>query len=86
VPALFYRDSVSDRERVAAALLQATSLPFIVTATMIGVEIGAITSANAAALVAAGLVSALIFPAVATSLLTPVSVSARHEASATVAD
>jgi Kef-type K+ transport system membrane component KefB len=81
VPALFYRDSVSDRERVAAALLQATSLPFIVTATMIGVEIGAITSANAAALVAAGLVSALIFPAVATSLLTPVSV-----ASATVAD
>jgi Kef-type K+ transport system membrane component KefB len=86
VPALFYRDSVSDRERVAAALLQATSLPFIVTATMIGVEIGAITSANAAALVAAGLVSALIFPAVATSLLTPVSVSARENMSAVVAD
>jgi Kef-type K+ transport system membrane component KefB len=86
VPALFYRDSVSDRERVAAALLQATSLPFIVTATMIGAEIGAITSANAAALVAAGLVSALIFPAVATSLLTPVSVSARENMSAVVAD
>jgi Kef-type K+ transport system membrane component KefB len=86
VPALFYRDSVSDRERVAAVLLQATSLPFIVTATMIGVEIGAITSANAAALVAAGLVSALIFPAIATSLLTASSVSARHEASAAAAD
>ncbi len=60
---------MSGRERLAAALLQATSLPFIVTATMIGVEIGAITSANAAALVAAGLVSALIFPALAVSFL-----------------
>jgi Kef-type K+ transport system membrane component KefB len=76
VPALFYRDAVSDRERVAAALLQATSLPFIVTATMIGVEIGAITSSNAAALVAAGLVSALVFPALAVSFLTTAPVAA----------
>lgn len=76
VPALFYRDSVSNRERVAAALLQATSLPFIVTATMIGVEIGAVTSSNAAALVAAGLVSALIFPALAVSFLTTAPVTA----------
>ncbi len=86
VPALFYRDSVSDRERVAAALLQATSLPFIVTATMIGVEIGAITSANAAALVAAGLVSALIFPALAVSFLTTATVTVPEEVSAAVAD
>ena len=68
-PAVLYRSRLDTRQVVAAGLLQATSLPFIVTASMIGVDIGAITSANAAALVAAGLVSALAFPAIAVSLL-----------------
>ena len=54
---------------MAAGLLQATSLPFIVAATQIGVVIGAVTAATAAAFVAAGLISALVFPAIASGLL-----------------
>jgi Kef-type K+ transport system membrane component KefB len=69
VPALAYRGLVTGREVVAAGLLQATSLPFIVTASMIGVEIRALTAADATALVAAGLASALLFPAIAQHLL-----------------
>src|SRR5205085_9740587 len=56
-PALLYRSDVGARGARAAGLLQATSLPFIVTATMIGQEIGAVTAATAAALVSAGLLS-----------------------------
>jgi Kef-type K+ transport system membrane component KefB len=65
VPALVYRRLVGARGAAAAGLLQATSLPFIVTATQIGVGIGALDRSTAAAFVAAGLVSALLFPALA---------------------
>ena len=69
LPALLYRSQLaSRRDVVIAGLLQATSLPFIVTATMIGVEIGALTAGVAAAFVGAGLLSALIFPVVALTL------------------
>jgi Kef-type K+ transport system membrane component KefB len=51
------------------ACLQATSLPFIVAATAIGVELDALAPSTAAALVAAGLLSLLLFPAAALGLL-----------------
>jgi Kef-type K+ transport system membrane component KefB len=71
-PAMLYRTRLhSPRSVVAAGLLQATSLPFIVTASMIGVDIGALTSAIASAFVAAGLVSAVLFPVISLSLLKP---------------
>src|SRR6185437_15630965 len=54
---------------LALGLLQATSLPFIVTATQIGVALGKISSVTAAALVCAGLLSVLIFPLIALVLL-----------------
>jgi hypothetical protein len=69
IPALLYRSVVGGRRTAAAALLQATSLPFIVVAARIGVSLGLISVANAAALVAAGLLSVLIFPLVALGLL-----------------
>src|SRR4051794_893227 len=70
LPAIVYRSSITRRrELVAAALLQATSLPFIVAATTIGLRLGAIRAANAAALVAAGLLSVIVFPAIALQLL-----------------
>lgn len=69
VPAVLYRRRISGRETAAAGLLQATSLPFLVTATMIGTELGVISAVNAAALVGAGVVSVLVFPAVALTLL-----------------
>jgi hypothetical protein len=50
-------------------LLQATSLPFLVTVTQIGVALGKITPVTAAALVCAGLLSVLIFPLLALGLL-----------------
>jgi Kef-type K+ transport system membrane component KefB len=69
VPAFLYRGYVSGREAVAAGLLQATSLPFLVTATMIGTGLGVVSPVNAAALVGAGVISVLVFPPVALSLL-----------------
>jgi Kef-type K+ transport system membrane component KefB len=62
LPALLYRSSIGPRRTVVAGLLQATSLPFIVAATQIGLELGAISDANAAALVGAGILSVLLFP------------------------
>jgi predicted Kef-type K+ transport protein len=47
---------------VAAALLQATSLGFFVVAGQIGMDLGLISEATGAALIAAGLLSVLLFP------------------------
>ena len=69
VPALVYRPLLGLRGSIAAGLLQATSLPFIVAATEIGQSLGVITRATAAAFVTAGLISALVFPWLANSLL-----------------
>jgi len=72
LPAVLYRGLEPDRRKLlAAALLQATSLPFIVAATQIGVALGKVSQATAAAMVAAGLLSVVAFPAVALSLLRP---------------
>jgi Kef-type K+ transport system membrane component KefB len=69
LPAVLFRADLSRRETVAAGLLQATSLPFLVTASMIGVETGLISEVNAAALVSAGVISVLVFPVIALGLL-----------------
>jgi Kef-type K+ transport system membrane component KefB len=69
LPALLYRPIVPAGRTAVSALLQATSLPFIVAATAIGTSIGVISSANAAALIAAGLLSVVLFPAGALTLL-----------------
>lgn len=69
LPALLYRDFVGTRRAAVGGLLQATSLPFIVTATAIGMELGLMGGAEGAALVAAGLASVLIFPVTGLSVL-----------------
>jgi len=69
LPALAYRADVGDRRAVVAGLFQATSLPFIVAATAIGLELGLIGGAESAALIAAGLLSLLIFPLAGLTLL-----------------
>jgi Kef-type K+ transport system membrane component KefB len=69
VPVALYRRFLSRREMVAAGLLQATSLSFIVPATQIGVELGKISTATAAGLVAGGVVTVLAFPVVAVQIL-----------------
>lgn len=69
IPALLYRPVIGARRTVAAALMQATSLPFIVAATAIGIELGLVDAAESAALVGAGLISVLAFPLLSLSLL-----------------
>ena len=69
VPALLYRSLVGSRRSVVAGLLQATSLTFIVAATQIGMQLGLIAKATGAALIGAGLLSVLIFPLLALTLL-----------------
>jgi Kef-type K+ transport system membrane component KefB len=69
VPALVYRRLLDGPHTAIAGVMQATSLPFIVAATAIGMELGLITAAASAALIGAGLLSVLIFPVVGLILL-----------------
>jgi Kef-type K+ transport system membrane component KefB len=71
LPALIYRRFLPEREAFSAGLLQATSLSFIVAATQIGVELDKLDSGAAAGLVTGGVVSVLVFPALALRLLRP---------------
>ncbi|MFC5262173.1 cation:proton antiporter [Kribbella qitaiheensis] len=69
VPALLWIRRLGARPTAAMALLQATSLPFIVAATQIGVATGLMSSVTSAALMCAGLLSVLLFPAFAPAVL-----------------
>ena len=69
LPAVLYRGLIGGRRTVAAGLLQATSLPFIVAASMIGVELGVIGEATSAALIGAGLLSVVVFPLLAATVI-----------------
>ena len=69
LPAVVYRQVLGPRRTAAAGVMQATSLPFIVAATAIGLELGLVDAAESAALVGAGLVSVLVFPLVGLLLL-----------------
>jgi Kef-type K+ transport system membrane component KefB len=69
LPAALYRSMVGDRSSLAAGLLQATSLPFIVAATGIGMELGILSPVVGAAMVVAGLVSVVLFPLGALTIL-----------------
>lgn len=68
-PALAFRRDLPRGEVLAVGLLQATSLPFLLAAVEIGREMWLLDPAVGARLVAAGLVSVLVFPAVALTML-----------------
>jgi Kef-type K+ transport system membrane component KefB len=69
LPALLYVRVVGRTRAVAAGFMQATSLTFIVVATVIGVQTGHQRTSTAAALVVAGLLSVVIYPPVALRML-----------------
>jgi Kef-type K+ transport system membrane component KefB len=69
LPALIYRSVIDTTRTTAAALMQATSLPFIVAASTIGVELQLVDPAESAALIGAGLLSVLLFPLAALTAL-----------------
>jgi Kef-type K+ transport system membrane component KefB len=70
IPALLYRPFAErSGQIVAGGLLQATSLSIPVVAGQIGVDLGLIRPINYVALVAAGLLSVIVFPLVSLTLL-----------------
>ncbi|MCI3949236.1 MAG: Na+/H+ antiporter-like protein [Acidimicrobiales bacterium] len=68
LPGVLYRARFGDRRAAVGGVLQATSLSFPVVAAHIGQEIGQLDAETGAALVAAGLLSVVLFPAIALSL------------------
>ena len=65
---LFYRHELPMRGRVQMMLLTATALPLLVALAAIGLEAGTMLPENAAALVGAGVLSVIVFPALAVGL------------------
>jgi len=80
VPAVLYRARFGTRRSYVAGLMQATSLTFIVVAADLGRQLHKIDTATEAALVTAGLLSVLLFPAIALVLSTPRERQLEHEA------
>ena len=69
LPAVVYLRLLGRSRSAIAGVLQATTLPFIVAATQIGLQLGVVSAATAAALIAAGLLSVVISPALGLILL-----------------
>lgn len=70
VPVLFcYRTELDRFQRLGLALMAATGLPLIVVVATIGEADGFVSSGHAAALVTAGMLSVLIFPALSLRVL-----------------
>ena len=76
LPAVMYRPTLGTRKALAAGLLQATSLGFIVVAAQIGMELGMLTQGAGAALIAAGMLSVMILPLAAVTALGPADAAA----------
>jgi Kef-type K+ transport system membrane component KefB len=57
-----YRARLGPRRAVAAGLLQATNLTFVVVGVELGLQLGRLSPLNGAALLVAGVLSVLVFP------------------------
>jgi Kef-type K+ transport system membrane component KefB len=68
---LVYRGALALRQRVQTALITATALPVLVALAEIGLRNGTMLAENAAALVGAGVLTVLVFPAAAVALGPP---------------
>ena len=80
LPALLvYRGVLDLRERTTMVVLQSTALPMLVVITELGQSTGTMTSANAAALVGAGMASVLIFPLLGFALLGSEDSTGEHD-------
>ncbi len=69
VPALAYARLIGKRRASSAGLMQAATLTFVIVASQIGIASGQVSRTTGAALLAAGLLSAALFPALAVKLL-----------------
>ncbi len=69
LPSLFvYAKTLATRQRVEMTFITATTLPLLIALAAIGQRDGVMLKSNAAALVGAGVLSVLIFPAIAAAL------------------
>lgn len=81
-PVLLYRSELRKEERLPFVLYSATELPMVVAITEIGLRLNIMGTEIATALIGAGLLSVLLFPAIADAMLVPPPVQSR-KASAT---
>jgi Kef-type K+ transport system membrane component KefB len=65
---LVYRRALPSTQRLQMVFITATTLPLLVALSQIGLENGTMLKENAAALVGAGVLSVLVFPAVAVAI------------------
>jgi Kef-type K+ transport system membrane component KefB len=69
LPSLFvYARAMAFRQRVELTFITATTMPLLIALAEIGLRDGVMLPSNAAALVGAGVISVLVFPAVAAAL------------------
>ncbi len=83
---LIYRRVLPARQRVEMTFITATALPLLVALAEIGLRDGRMLPANAAALVGAGVLSVLVFPAIATALARKDRAQAAPQAEAAAAE
>ena len=69
LPAVLYRRDLDRRGVLASGLMLATNVSFVVVAAELGVKAGLLPSSVASSMVLAGLLSAVLFPALAQSVL-----------------
>ena len=86
LPALTFRPLVGARLSKAAGLLLATNLSFVLVASQIGEELGLLSAATAAALVAAAVLSVVVYPLLALGLLRREGPAARRVAPVAAAE
>ena len=70
-PVLLHRSELRKEERLPFALYFATELPMVVAITEIGLRLNMMGTEIATALIGAGLLSVLLFPAIADAVLVP---------------
>jgi Kef-type K+ transport system membrane component KefB len=68
VPVALYRNDLARNERASLVLYTSMGLPILIAVTHIGVETGRMSSEIASALIGAGVISVLMFPALALRL------------------
>ncbi|MBV8135725.1 MAG: cation:proton antiporter [Deltaproteobacteria bacterium] len=76
-PVLLHRSELRKEERLPFALYSATELPMVVAITEIGVRLNIMGTEIATALIGAGLLSVLLFPAIADAMQVPPPVQSR---------
>lgn len=69
LPVVLYRGLMTPRESLGAGLFQATSLSLLIAAAPIGLAAGAITESGSTALITAGMLSVILYPALGKAVL-----------------